>query len=302
MVYEIGNFIRDTRMERGYSQEELCYGICSTGNLSKIENGIRMPNRRTIEALMQRLGCEDVFLQFTSKEEMYQEKLCKEIVRKLSDKDFDGLEEILEEFESVISEGDILNSQYCRFTKAMIDQERGVPEEEVIRELEEALQMTKPKYMKEGLNPAGLLTYNEIVILTNIANNYAGIDNQKAIEILLDLKKYMDTHILDGQERIQKYQIIIFNLSNILVDEKRYDEAIEMCDLGIENSKSSNRLRLFPYFLANKGFALLGKGETEAARRQLRKSYHMWEAMDNEKECRRLLCYLKEKWNVNSLL
>lgn len=302
MVYEIGNFIRDIRMERGYSQEELCYGICSTGNLSKIENGIRMPNRRTIEALMQRLGCEDVFLQFTSKEEMYQERICKEIVRKLSDKEFEGLEEILEEFESVISEGDILNSQYCRFTKAMIDQERGVPEEEVIRELEEALQMTKPKYMKEGLSPAGLLTYNEIVILTNIANNYAGIDNQKAIEILFGLKKYMDTHILDGQERIQKYQIIIFNLSNILVDEKRYDEAIEMCNLGIENSKSSNRLRLFPYFLANKGFAFLGKGETEAARRQLRKSYHMWEAMDNEKECRRLLCYLKEKWNVNSLL
>ncbi|WP_075717340.1 helix-turn-helix domain-containing protein [Roseburia sp. 499] len=67
MVYEIGSFIHDLRVERGYSQEELCYGICSTGNLSKIENGIRMPNRKTIEALMQRLGCEDVFLQFSSR-------------------------------------------------------------------------------------------------------------------------------------------------------------------------------------------------------------------------------------------
>jgi len=97
MVYEIGSFIRDLRIERGYSQEELCYGICSTGNLSKIENGVRMPSRKTIEALMQRLGCEDVFLQFSSREEMHQEQLCEEIVMRLSAKDFDGLEAPLKE-------------------------------------------------------------------------------------------------------------------------------------------------------------------------------------------------------------
>lgn len=302
MVYEIGSFIRELRIERGYSQEELCYGICSTGNLSKIENGVRMPNRKTIEALLQRLGCEDVFLQFSSREEMHQERLCEKIVGRLADKDFDGLEEALNEFEASISEGDILNSQYCRFTKAMIDQEKGSSREEVIEELEEALKMTKPGYTKEGFDLKGLLTYNEIVILINIANAYAKKDNEKAIEILVGLKQYMDTHILDGQERIKKYQIIIFNLSDILVDEKRYDEAIELCDLGIENSKENNRLRLFPYFLANKGFALLGKGEEQKAQEQLRKAYHMWDAMDNEKECQRLIQYLNEKWNFTDLL
>lgn len=302
MVYEIGSFIRDLRIERGYSQEELSYGICSTGNLSKIENGVRVPNRKTVEALMQRLGCEDVFLQFSSREEMHQERLCEQIVGRLADKDFDGLEEALKEFEASISEEDILNSQYCRFTKAMINQAKGVSREDVIEELEEALKMTKPGYTKEKFNINGLLTYNEIVILINIANTYAKKDNEKAIEILSGLKQYMDTHILDGQERIKKYQVIIFNLSDIMVDEKRYDEAIELCDLGIEDSKINNRLRLFPYFLANKGFALLGKGEEQQAQEQLRKAYHMWDAMDNEKECQRLIQYLKEKWNVIDLL
>lgn len=302
MVYEIGSFIHDLRVERGYSQEELCYGICSTGNLSKIENGIRMPNRKTIEALMQRLGCEDVFLQFSSREEMYQVEICEKIVGKLAERDFDGLEELVEEFEASISEGDVLNSQYCRFTKAMISQAKGAQAETVIRELEEALQMTKPGYMKEGFKVKGLLTYNEITILTNIANNYAKNDNDKAMKILFALKDYMDNHVLDGNERVKKYQIIIHNLSDILVDEKRYDEAIDLCDLGIEISKENNRLRLFPYFLVNKGFALLGKGEEEQAQKQLQKGYHMWEAMDNEKECQRLVHYLKEKWNFTDLL
>ena len=217
MVYEIGSFIHDLRVERGYSQEELCYGICSTGNLSKIENGIRMPNRKTIEALMQRLGCEDVFLQFSSREEMYQVEICEKIVGKLAERDFDGLEELVEEFEASISEGDVLNSQYCRFTKAMISQAKGAQAETVIRELEEALQMTKPGYMKEGFKVKGLLTYNEITILTNIANNYAKNDNDKAMKILFALKDYMDNHVLDGNERVKKYQIIIHNLS-----EQRY--------------------------------------------------------------------------------
>ena len=61
-VYEIGNYIHDMRVERGYSQEELCFGICSVGNLSKIENGTRMPNRKTVEAWLPR-GIFAVFQQ-----------------------------------------------------------------------------------------------------------------------------------------------------------------------------------------------------------------------------------------------
>ncbi len=301
MVYEIGSFIHDLRLERGYSQEELCYGICSTGNLSKIENGIRMPNRKTIEALMQRLGREDVFLQFSSKEEMHQEELCQKIVEKLSGKDFDGLEAMVKEFEETISEDDVLNSQYYRFTKTMINQEKGMPAEEVIRELEDILRMTKPGYTVEGEAPDGLLTYTEIIILINIANNYMNRDNDKAIEILSGLKKYMDTHILDMQERIKKYQVIIYNLSNLLIEEKRYDEAVEMCDLGIEDSKINNRLLLFPYFFLNKGFALLGKNEREQAEKQLKMGCNVLEAMGAQKERERLTQYLKENWNFNIL-
>lgn len=302
MVYEIGSLIRDLRVERGYSQEELCYGICSTGNLSKIENGIRMPSRKTIEALMQRLGCEDVFLQFSSKEEMYQVEVCKKIIGKLAERDLDGLEKLVEEFEATISEDDILNSQYCLFTKVMIKQEKGASAEEVIKELENILQMTKPGYTAKGLTPKGLLTYTEIIILINIANSYVEQDREKALEILFDLKNYMDTHVLDGQERIKKYQLIILNLSDILIDEKRFDEAIEMCDIGVEDCKENNRLRLFPFFLAYKGFALLGKGKQEQAEIQLRKAYHVWDAMDNEVECKHLVHYLEKEWNFKNHL
>lgn len=302
MVYEIGSFIHDLRLERGYSQEELSYGICSTGNLSKIENGVRMPNRQTIEALMQRLGYNNVFLQFSSKEEMKQVELCQKIVTKLTARDFVGLEEIVKEFEATILDGDVLNFQYCQFAKTMINQEKGMQAEEVLQELESILQMTKPEYSVEAPEAKGLLTYTEIIILINIASCYADRDNKKAIQILLELKQYMDTHVLDMEERVKKYHLVIYNLSSLFVEEERYDEAIEICNLGIEDSKISNRLRLFPYFFLNKGFALLGKEEPEQAKEQLRMGCNVLEAMGAQKERERLTRYLEETWNFNSVL
>ena len=210
----------------------------------------------------------------------------------------EGVEETVRELEETVAEEDILNSQYCRFARAVLHQIEGESPKKVIKELEGALQVTKPNYKSGEEKIKGLLTYNEIVIITNIANNYAKSgDNEKALNILWGVKEYMETHVLDERERVKKYQMVVFDISNILLVEKRYDEAIELCDVGIQRSKENNRLRLFPYFLANKGFALLGKGEEEQAYRQLQKSYHVWDAMDNEEECERLVQYLKEKWN-----
>ena len=49
-TYEIGQRIRGVRESRGMTQEELADGICSTGTLSKIENGLQVPKRKTFTA------------------------------------------------------------------------------------------------------------------------------------------------------------------------------------------------------------------------------------------------------------
>ena len=38
-VYVVGDFLRETRLRRGYTQEEVSYGICTPASLSRIENG-----------------------------------------------------------------------------------------------------------------------------------------------------------------------------------------------------------------------------------------------------------------------
>ena len=54
--YLIGDYIRDTRLRRGYTQEQLSFGICTTASLSRIETGAQAPGKHILDALMERLG------------------------------------------------------------------------------------------------------------------------------------------------------------------------------------------------------------------------------------------------------
>ena len=79
-----------------------------------------------------------------------------------------------------------------------MQQETNPDWEQGIRELEETLRMTKPDGIGMKGILKGLLTYNEIVILINIARGYRKLGRrEEGIEILYGLKRYMDTHIID---------------------------------------------------------------------------------------------------------
>ena len=55
-VYVVGDFLRETRLRKGYTQEEVSYGICTPASLSRIENGAQKPGRLILEKLFERLG------------------------------------------------------------------------------------------------------------------------------------------------------------------------------------------------------------------------------------------------------
>ena len=57
MAYDtIGDLLRDARERQNYSQEEVCYGICTSSTLSRIENGLQAPGKKLLEGLMEKIG------------------------------------------------------------------------------------------------------------------------------------------------------------------------------------------------------------------------------------------------------
>ena len=119
--YYVGDFIRETRERRGYTQEELCYGICSVPSLSRIENGAQVPGSRRLDALLQRLGCGDqVFNELVSKEETKIYELTKNIRRAIMDDNIEELKRGLLDIEPLLKNKSKFDIQYFLFAKGML--------------------------------------------------------------------------------------------------------------------------------------------------------------------------------------
>lgn len=99
-TYEIGKRIKKAREECKMTQEELAFGICSPGTLSKIENGVQAPNKKTFEALMQRLGePEYLYSIHLSREEIREMQLYRKIERCFLKEDLVKAEELLDQYQ-----------------------------------------------------------------------------------------------------------------------------------------------------------------------------------------------------------
>ena len=70
-MLSIGEIIRTSRESQSIIQEDLCFGVCSTSNLSRIENGTQIPTRATYEKLMERLGqAPEIYPSFLNNNEL----------------------------------------------------------------------------------------------------------------------------------------------------------------------------------------------------------------------------------------
>lgn len=255
--YTIGDMIFETRMARGYSQEELAFGICSTSSLSRIENNTQVPSKRIFDALMQRLGVsESIYSAFISKEEMELYRLKQKMVWKLENLDFSDMDILIYDMENRLNEWNFLDKQYLLFVKASILHHNKGADDDVLQMLLEAIHITMPGFSENGNIKSRLLTFDEITILNSIALQYDAMGKkEKALKILLDLKNYMEEHEIDEEEKAKKYPMIIYNITTRMGKMGLHQEVYRLCDDAISLCVKCNKLIALPYLLTNKAFA-----------------------------------------------
>lgn len=265
--YTIGDMIYENRVVRGYSQEELSFGICSTSSLSRIENNTQVPGKKLFDALMQRLGVsESIYSAFISKEEMELVRLKQKLVWKLENLDFADIDVLVEKMESKLSDWNELDNQYLMFVKANIRKQNHGKPEEVLGILLEAIRITMPDFSEVQNIKKRLLTFDEITILNSIALEYYDLgDKKKALKLLSELKEYLDEHSIDEEEKSQKYPMIVYNMTKCLGEVERYKEVVDLCTEGIEYCISHSKLNALPYLITNNACATAELKKNERA-------------------------------------
>lgn len=281
-VYVVGDFLRETRLRRGYTQEEVSYGICTPASLSRIENGAQKPGRLILEKLFERLGTENnLFNSFVSREEMELYSAIQELVRNITDDDVAKIEKQIEVVEKLAVNTTELEHQCLYFAKGELARQKEKDDKKAMEMYMKAIHITLPDF--DGKNPLrnNLLTFDEIMIINSIAILYANRENDimNAIELDMWLKVHMENKIMDGKMKTAKYPMILYNLSNWFGNKEFHVEALKMAELGVDFFIQYGNLAFFPILVVNKGVALAEIGKIEDARKCLHQAIAIFEAM-----------------------
>ena len=280
-VYVVGDFLRETRLRKGYTQEEVSYGICTTASLSRIENGAQKPGRLILEKLFERLGTENnLFNSFVSKEEMELYLGIQTLIRNVTDGDLQRIEEQIDIVDKLTKNTSELERQSLFWAKGELATQKYGNDCEAMDCFMKAVQITLPDF--DGKNPLRnhLLTFDEITIINSIAVRHGeNGDLLTAIQLDMWLKEYMENKIIDGRMKTAKYPMILYNLSYWLGEENCHNEALKMAEQGVDFCVKYGNLPAFPILMFNQGAALAELERYDEAKKCFLLSITIFDAM-----------------------
>ncbi len=201
----LGETIKRRRKELNLTQEQLCWGICSSITISSLENGKYPPSYHLVNALLERLDLPtDRYYAVLSKNELDIEALQKKIV-----------------------------ACNLRFEHSLGDEKVQARTEALQAHKElEAIHLTCPCFDLNDIN-RGLYTTNEIKIISHLATvNYYTGNYMAAVEIWRQLYKYIHKHFQSMSPTRANLDIILFNYATVLYDIGQYQEALEIVEEG----------------------------------------------------------------------
>lgn len=268
-TYGMGDAMREMRIRLGYTQEEMAYGICTPGTLSRIENGKATVSKQVFEALCGRMpGLHHIWISLDTEKEMRRSGLCKRILLYLETGRINDAKEAIEQYRGLADFASPFCRQFLQYAKAICQAMLKENEEEVLPMLQAALEITMPNYRErlKLLKKAVALSYDEVYILSNMGIAYARRGEQEtAFDILRYLKEYMEKQSLDFAESMRVSPMILGNLAWILKRQGRFDEAVRQCNRGIEVCCLIGKYTVLPNLLCMKAYCLTAAGKFETA-------------------------------------
>ena len=267
----IGEFILKLRKKANLTLDQLCQGIYSVGNLSKIEKNQITGNVYGMEGIMQRLGRHiDYYLNtFLSGKDFDEKQMRDKIIALAVSHEYEAAEELIKELEGKKNFQKGICLQFIKKMKAIIHSAKNGPTPDCLQMLRKALQITWPNFDERDpryVNNIAQrpLAYYEISILNQITMHYRNTgDYLQAVKMYERLRDSMDNSYVDELEKARMYGALLYNYSKTLIQMARYEEALAIIDEGVNFELRGRRLQNLPDFAINKAFCLLEMGRKE---------------------------------------
>ncbi len=301
-LYRSDILIKELRIQKGLTQKQLCEGICTQEELSRIERGKRRPTYTVLSQLLQRMG-EDPDKYYTDiittedKEIIDIKSRLTNLSREKTEQADKDIEEILNNLENNKKFKNGVNRQFLLNIRSILAF-HCKEYEEMLRYAVEALKMTKPSF-DENMIDSYILSIDEIKLVNTIAAAYGVKSNlEKSTKILLKLKVSMDKNYLEEDQKYKIYLHLLQNLTKNLGLLKRYNENISFCDHGINLSKLHRDSFFTPYFIFNKAYSLLYLGKKEEGIALVNEAYAFFSATGSSSELNKISSFMLNEFGI----
>lgn len=246
---DFGIFLKSVREEVGVSGEMLGEGLVDTGQLSKIESGLRLAGKMLRNRLLGRMGVTpDMYENLLDIEDYAAWEQQQEILRAIDRKDFQEAQQFIKDYEEKELEEDQVKSQFCLMMKAEILKLQGADCAALDSCYETAVRLTVPEveqlYRREKL--LSVLELNTVLEYEFYRKENGASANEFAVKCRY-LMRYVEKSLYDELSKAKIYpKIAYYYLRELLRrdDEMGLEdlqEAMWFCGLAVEVLRSTGR-------------------------------------------------------------
>ncbi|MEF8683536.1 helix-turn-helix domain-containing protein [Bacillus cereus] len=247
---DFGITIKELRIKKNISQSELCHGICSQSQISKIEKGMIYPSSILLYQLSERLGIDpnNIFALTQNKRLKYVENVKYVIKDCLKQKQYKELYEIVKKEKN-------LNNFQTKDEKQFLMWHEAIAIFMVDKSIKTALDFLN-NALKLTLTNSDFLSEREIDIMQTMAIFYA---ENKEYEKSINIFKRCLTNFnkLDFPRDKEIKLKLMLNLAKCFDFTYQHEEAIKYIDKGIKLAINLNTLYLLGELFYLKGQCLL---------------------------------------------
>ena len=301
-VKYLGEIVRQRRKMLGISQEQVCEGLCTPMTLSRFESGRQTPSRDCVEAILQRLGLpvNRYYAQLTKPETQLTRlkkevrACCGQVEQTLGEEQQQARMNALEklcDLERCVKEDDRISRQFILGMKVILETH---PPQKQLEMLMEAIRLTSPRFDPDAIGNC-LYCENEVAIINQIAIHYAFCGQSgKAIDVYNQLLKLV-------QKRTPNHNyltLIAYNYALHLASEKRWEESLEVSELGRQACIEQGNYSMLPGFLHIEAECYYFMEKLNRSLELYQSAYHIYGAVMDTRNQKVLITDVKERFNL----
>lgn len=300
-----GTVLRELRLKKGLTQEELARGICSRQYIYLVETGKRMLSAYALQQISFKLGIDlSKYVLLSGYEDPISiEQSIKKMDLYRRTRDFSSLSKLIDEIEHSNIKKDIMLFQYLQWNKSICQYEVEKEPNRALATIVSAIKVTHRSFNFNGkynFLKTHCITQIEFSIFTSLAKIlFNQGKKEEAILIVSNLKYNLQNHTHDYKNE-PIYISLLYNLSLYLIHLNKFEESLKHINELIDVCNEQDQLFLLGEGMYHKSVVLNKLGKTKEAKQMAQDALSFFRLRGNEEFVKIIAKEIEEQYGEES--